>query len=45
MLESTYFENSSCAERPLTVLAEKGVTDWASQTGRPATSTCSRASS
>ena len=29
MLELTYFENSICAERPLTVLAEKGVTDGA----------------
>ena len=27
MLESTYFEISICAERPLTALAEKGVTD------------------
>ena len=29
MIELTYFEISICAERPLTVLAEKGVTDWA----------------
>ncbi len=28
MLELYYFENSICAERPLMVLAEKGVTDW-----------------
>ena len=28
MLELYYFENSICAERPLMLLAEKGVTDW-----------------
>ncbi|MCY4396353.1 MAG: glutathione S-transferase family protein [Rhodospirillaceae bacterium] len=28
MLELYYFENSICSERPLMVLAEKGVTDW-----------------
>ena len=28
MLKLYYFENSICSERPLMVLAEKGITDW-----------------
>ncbi len=28
MLSLYYFENSICSERPLMVLAEKGITDW-----------------